>query len=362
MENLDGYWIPETMKVYGAIHTMSCQYVKVGTGMDLKIYVPAVGRIASIKDLGEIIKKFKRELRSSNPVKLDILNLLRFSETFLKETQAYQEQIAETNKPLRRFFSGFYSVYQKDLGQNRAVVNISFLETPSFITLAHAPQWSLILPELHTLVLRIEEQGDAVNGLKKLRDFLSSGQLQDFGDFSFWYGRYLMQELAKEHFYILPLRTNILDLIFQSMANVPLTEIINNEGFRAIAAAIKRSTISLQFTPKKQRNFEIQYGIPQTLQIKSKSKTDLATFIGAFAASYNAETARKKESFLKRGEVDSPLRTTIKVEELNQFYTLLDNHDSKLVGAMLASYGFALNEKDKTKDAKDEANESDEDL
>lgn len=343
MENLDGHWITETMKVYGAIQTMFCQYVKVGTGLDLKIYVPAFKRINNTNDVTEIIKPFKAQLRSSSPIKLDILNLLSFSENFIKRTEAYKEQTDSYSGPLKNSFSGFYSVYQKDLGQNRAVVNISFLEAPDFINLDQAIIWAEILPELHKLISRIGEQGDSIKGLKKFRDFLSSGQLKDFFDFSFWYSRYLMSELAQNHLYVIRFKTDLLDLIFNTM-DINLTEVINNEGFQAIADAIRKSTVSLQYKPKGQRQYEIRYGLSQMLQIKSKSKKDLAEFVGDFVSTYNAETARKKENTFKKSDSGSIVRAVVKDEELTAFYLLLDKYSSQAqtIGALLASYGFAL--------------------
>jgi hypothetical protein len=107
-----------------------------------------------------------------------------------------------------------------------------------------------------------------------------------------------------------------------------------------VAYAIRKSTVTLQYTPKEQRNFEIRYGLAQTLQNKSKSSDDLAEFIGNFIATYNAETARYTE---KTGKTP---RANVRDNELNQFYQLLDKYPSNVVGALLASYGFALSEKE----------------
>jgi hypothetical protein len=124
-----------------------------------------------------------------------------------------------------------------------------------------------------------------------------------------------------------------------------LTEIIQNEGFQAVAKAIRRSTVSLQYTPKDQRQFEIRYGLAQQLQNKSKSKEDLATFIGEFIGTYNAETARNVE---KNG--GKSFRANVKYEELIEFYSIADKYPARLLGALLSSYGFALTKKDASKD------------
>ena len=127
------------------------------------------------------------------------------------------------------------------------------------------------------------------------------------------------------------------------MSDFKISEIISNEGFQKVAYAIRKSTVTLQYTPKDQRKFEIRYGLAQNLQNKSKSASDLAEFIGEFIATFNAETARYAE---KTGTV---LRANIRDNELNQFYELLDKYPSKVIGALLASYGFALTKNEATK-------------
>lgn len=122
--------------------------------------------------------------------------------------------------------------------------------------------------------------------------------------------------------------------------NLKLMEIIENRGFQAIAKAIRMSTVLLQYAPKNERKFEIRYGVAQTLQTKSKSSEGLATFIGEFISRYNAEAARYME---KNG---NPLRANVRMDELCEFYALLDKYPSCLVGALLASYGFALQTKE----------------
>lgn len=137
-----------------------------------------------------------------------------------------------------------------------------------------------------------------------------------------------------------------------------LSEIIQNEGFKAVAKAIRNSTVSLQYTPKDQRQFEIRYGLAQQLQNKSKSKEDLATFIGEFIGTYNAETGRYKE---KNSEKNIKIRANIKDEELAQFYSITDKFPARLVGALLASYGFALTKKDTPKDESQNDDETSQD-
>ncbi len=342
MGNLNSYWITETMKISGALKMMSVQYVKVGSGYDLKIYVPEFKNIQLSEGL-RLITEFKRYLKSVSPVKLDILNIIDLVIKFIELTPEYNKG------KVKNTIQGFHSVYQKDLGQNKAVANIAFINTPDFIEYTDKQEgrdWIEILRNQRAIITSIEELGDSIQGLQYYRNFLgSTGQtaLEYFSNFNYWYAGYLMQALDKEKYYVKPFQIETLNKFYNNMntKELNLTEIIENEGFRAVASAIRKSTVTLQYTPKENRKFDIRYGLAQQLQNKSKSKEDLATFIGEFIGIYNAETGRNAE---KNGGKAS--RANVKDEELIQFYALLDKTPPRLVGALLASYGFALNKKE----------------
>lgn len=353
MGNLSNHWIAETMKISGALSFMVCQYVKVGSGYDLKIYVPEFNEI-TLREAKGLTKEFKKYLKSVSPVKLDIINSLSFTTQFIKRTPEF------TGKPSKTI-KGFHSVYQKDLGQNKAVANIAFVATPDFVTYStkeEGHKWIEILDHQKALIANIEEQGDAMKGLLTYRNFLGAignASLNYFNDFSFWYATYLMQKLTKGNHFVRTFKIEDLNKFYNYMANndLKLTEIIQNEGFLAVAHAIRKSTVLLQYTPKDQRKFEIRYGLAQQLQNKSKSKEDITTFIGEFVGIYNSETARNAE---KNG--GKPLRANVKDSELLQFYSLLDQNSPRLIGALLASYGFALNKRDAPQNEIEEVNTS----
>lgn len=342
MGNLKSSWITETMKISGALRMMSIQYIKVGTGYDLKIYVPEFKNIQIVAGK-KIVTEFKRYLKSASPIKLDILNILDLIINFIELTPDYK------GGKVKNTIQGFHSVYQKDLGQNKAVANMSFINTPDFIAYTNAEEgreWKEILAEQRSIISGIQEIGSSIAGLQDYRCFLGSvgsTALNYFSGFSYWYAGYLMQCLDKEKYYVKPFKSETLSKFYKYMDTVELnlSEIIRNEGFQAVTRAIRKSTVSLQYTPKEQRKFEIRYGFAQELQNKSKSKVDLATFIGEFIGTYNAETARAVEK--TDGKVQ---RANIKDEELAKFYEILDKTPSRLVGALLASYGFALNKKE----------------
>ena len=360
MTNLDSYWVQELMKIAGALQMMICQFVKVGSSYDLKIFVPEFKQILWDKSK-KLILEFKRHLKSTSPIKLDILNILNFSINFIQRSEDFTGKIKSS-------VNGFHSVYQKDLGQNKAVVNIAFIEVPDFIELSGRKQsneWIEILNSQRSIINSIKEQGDSMQGLLAYRNFLSGGDLKSFFKFCNWYSVYLMQALDKEQYYVKPFKIETLNLFYNNMDNetLNLNEIIISEGFNAVAQAIRKSTVSLQYTPKDARKFDIRYGLAQEIQNRSKSKIDLATFIGEFVATYNAETGRYVEHELKTKRQDQVRhRSFVKDEELTQFYTLLDKHPSRLIGALLASYGFALKAKEVKEVEGTEINEEDDNL
>ena len=224
------------------------------------------------------------------------------------------------------------------------VTNIGFIQVPSYIEIGSKEdneRWIEVIEEQKQIILSMEEEKGAIQGLLMYRNFLSASDIDNFFAFVYWFAYYAFNRISKKK-YIKLFSIESLNKLYYSMDthNLKLMEIIQNEGFQAIAKAIRNSTVLLQYTPKENRKFEIRYGVAQLLQTKSKSAEDLAAYIGEFIALYNAETARNYE---KGG---NGRRVTVREDELNKFYTLLDLYPSYLIGALLASYGFALLKKD----------------
>lgn len=333
-KNFDSSWVAETMKISGALSDMVCQLVKVGSSYDLKVAVPEYKRIGW-ENKRTLMSKFKKYLKGNTPIKIDILDILLLTEQIIDYTA-----IEGKTYWVDDIVAGLHTVYQKDLGQNKAVVNIGFLQVPDFIEIGtedDKADWLEILEEQRQIIGSIDELGSTIQGLMWYRDFISSSDLNSFFRFSFWYGAYLSNQLSNKK-YARAFTVESLNKFYMSM-DTKLREIVENKGFVAVAKAIRQSTVNLQYTPKENRKYEVRYGVAQTLQVKSKTPEDLAEYIGEFIAVYNAETARQTE---KSGQA---LRANVREDELTEFYALLDRFSSKLVGAMLASYGFALSAK-----------------
>lgn len=340
-KNFDSSWISESMKVSGALSDMICQLVKVGSSYDLKVFVPEYKQI-NYRYKDSLMPKFKKHLKGNTPIEIDIMNILLLTQMVIEHSG-----LMGRRKKVKDIVAGLHSVYQKDLGQNKAVVNIGFIQVPNFIEIGSKEEnqiWIEILQEQRQIIGSIKELGDTTQGLLLYRNFISGSEINSFFKFAYWYAIYLSSQLSNKK-YSRAFSIETLNQFYKCMDTneLKLSEIISNVGFNAVAGAIRKSTVTLQYTPKESRKYDVRYGVAQTLQNKSKSKKDLAEFVGEFIALYNSETARQAE---KSG---NSLRVSVKENELIEFYTLLDSFPSKLVGALLASYGFALKAKDAAK-------------
>lgn len=341
--NLASRWITETMKISGALSDMVCQLVKVGArSFDLKIFVPEYKQLNFAKKF-VLIPKFKKYAKGNTPIKIDVLYILLLTKLLIENTE-----YSGRRRKIKDIVSGLHSVYQKSMGRKRAVVNIGFIQIPNFIEIGSkedVQEWREFLDNQMIIIGGMKEERDATSGLLMYRNFISASSIDEFFKFSYWYAEYLMSQLSKQKkpktFTI-----NTLNKLYISMdkQEINLKSIIENDGFKAVAEAIRKSTVSLQYTSKERRKYEIRYGVAQALQTKSKTKADLAEYIGDFISLYNAETSRKAE------KDNRAFRKNVREDKLSLFYELLDNYPSKLVGALLASYGFALPNRDSSTD------------
>lgn len=347
--NYKSFWVSEAMKVSGALSDMICQLVKVGSSYDMKIFVPEYKQLNYSKK-AVLIPKFKEYAKGNTPIKIDVLYIMLLTKLLIENTE-----YSGRKRKIKDIVSGLHSVYQKDLGNNKAVVNIGFLQIPNYIEIGSKEdvrQWTDVIDNQMKIIGGLKEENDATPGLMMYRDFFSGSNIYDFFKFSFWYANYLMSQLSKQQ-KMKSFTIESLNKLYINMDNqeLNLKSIIENDGFKAVAEAIRKSTVSLQYLPKDKRKYEVRYGVAQALQTKSKTKTDLAEYIGDFISLYNAETSRKAE------KEDRAFRKNVREDKLSQFYELLDCHSSKLIGALLASYGFALPQKDESDDDEDNLSE-----
>ena len=121
-------------------------------------------------------------------------------------------------------------------------------------------------------------------------------------------------------------------------------EIMQNEGFRKIASAIRHSTVSLQNAKKfRKPATDIRYGLGQQLARKAAYPDDFLAELGEFLHLYNAENAQLRE------KDRNPFRSDVHMEDMEEIVKLVDRFGSKVVCNMLVAFGYATEARSKEK-------------
>ena len=115
-----------------------------------------------------------------------------------------------------------------------------------------------------------------------------------------------------------------------------LGDILDDLGFQAVAAAVRRATVSAQALKAMNRPDyrEIRYDLlPEIRRKRSLPGTEpLMEVVSDFVSRYNTENARRREM-----SKQAPRNLT--TGEFAAFAKLVENHGASLVGALLCAYG-----------------------
>lgn len=121
---------------------------------------------------------------------------------------------------------------------------------------------------------------------------------------------------------------------------LPLAEIVNNVGFRNIAAAIRASTVTQQYREVKHgdRTYDIRYGLADDLRRKSRDPREFVQELSKFLHQYGQENERVRKRFAGK---KYRTRIAITPEDIDQVIKLVDEYDSPTIASLLIAYGYA---------------------
>lgn len=343
--NLKGFWLLEWLKVVGLFHGGITRIVAnprdPRNAKDRKTFV------LMPLDLKwgihqQVMKDFRQAMiGSATPVKLDILAALRYTQAFLKYYEGARPE--DTDLFGRRpsdLVGGMQTAFYKSLGQSPAVMNIAALNLPRWVwpgdkeTLAQLQE---ALDEHATIVRNLDEtRGDQFTLLGHYRDFLSGNDLTPFFAFTTAYSGFVMRQYDRRK-YVRPFTTNNLEVLFMNSENPVFCEIVQNEGFRAVAYAIRHSTVVPQGRKARGNKpvVDVRYGLGQQLARKAAYPADFLAEIAGFIHLYNAENAQLRES--RR----NPFRKNVTTADIDELTRLVDQFGSKVVCNLLVAYGYA---------------------
>jgi hypothetical protein len=329
---------------YRGYFRVACPFFR---GSDVRLICP-VPREISIQALASLSRELRRSGVPGGPPKLDALAVLRMAELLVRHSAEYHEAGVEpwpglslAGKTPATVISGATVTHYQSLGQSRAVSAMSSLALPDWFPIRDrqdAGMWLAILAEHQQVVRGLkDDHSDEIGLLLLYRRFLErrgEGVALALVEFMERYGPFVIrareQKRAVRSFRTDHFRETVKDM------DTRLTGILDDGGFRALAAAVRRATVSAQALKAMKRPDyrEIRYDLLPELRRK-RSLPGVAPFmetVGDFIASYNAENARRRE--MKK---EAPRNIT--TEELSAFARLIEQHGPSLVGALLAAYG-----------------------
>jgi len=369
--NMDNFWLVEFLKMVGFYEAAMTRTVK--GGKDRKTFVVAPRELDFAKHT-DLMSRFRASMRTAeNSIRFDILASLRYTRTLIEH---YLAPEAPTEPWLQDVYypaqevAGFRTAFYKDLGNAVATMNLAFVALPGWIKIdSHddAAEYVRLLAEQPLLrqfsfiqfVRQFEEKNsDAYRLLQDLRDFVSSGDLKAFFQFTNAFAAYYMG-MKERNKYAVALTPAFLDRVMLAMSTeeMKLYEIISNEGFQNVAYAIRQSTVVAQYRKKQgDRKYDVRYGLGQELNRKARYPKDFMIVLSDFAAKYNAENAQIMETR------PAPYRRSLQTSDLEAITYLIDEFGSELIGNMLVAYGYARSpRKDEDPALQDEQNEEETD-
>src|SRR5690606_24808970 len=192
-----------------------------------------------------------------------------------------------------------HTAFYKDLGNATATMNIAFIALPGWIEVDSREEIQIykgLLQELEQITRQFDEShSDAFILLQHLRDFVSGDNLKAFFRFTNAFPAYYMgmRERGK---YALQFSTEFIERLIMNTEK-RLSKILESEGFRNIAYAIRQSTITAQYRKSQgDRKYDIRYGLGQELSRKARYPQQFVTELSTFLHNYNAENARVMET------------------------------------------------------------------
>jgi len=340
--NLDNFWLMDYLR-YAGMYTAGIPLVVQG-GSDRKTYLPVPNQLTWNMASQRVFTIFRDKMTASTPIKLDILSVFRYA-------AAYLDQWVEAQKRSKGFGLSKGSpsdharaiavVSLKDMGSGHAVMGMNELNIPEWVqieTPADGARFQEIIKEHQSVVISLDEKhSDEHSLLRDYRRFLSTGELSTFLEFTRGFSGVTMSRLNEGSYapqFTLPYLQEVL------MAVRPdITPILQDSGFRAVAEAIRRSTVvPLVRQSRKQENlYDVRYGLGDKLMRASLDRNRFVRELTDFMFRYNQETAqvsasRKVQAF----------RSAITMEDVEAVAALIDTcKDCQLIAGLLVAYGYA---------------------
>ncbi|HLV34987.1 MAG TPA: hypothetical protein VKY59_07745, partial [Spirillospora sp.] len=337
--NQDNFWLIEWLKAVGFYEAALTRLVL--GGKDRKTFV-VTPRELSYEANRKVMNAFHDRMNwAETSTRFDILAAIRYADTLLDYFTSEETTFArlmQLRNIQKKVVAGFHTAFYKDLGNAVATMNIAFIALPGWIVIRSREDVQIyrsLLEEIEAVTRQFDEShSDAFTLLQYLRDFVSGDDLEAFFRFTNAFPAYYMgmRERGK---YAQQFSTGFIERLIMS-TEPKLSPILDSEGFRNIAYAIRQSTITAQYRKAQgDRKYDVRYGLGQELSRKARYPEQFIAELSDFLHKYNAENAQVMETR------PGPYRRSIQTSDIDEIVSLIDEFGSETVAKLLIAYGYA---------------------
>jgi len=349
-------WFEEWLRYIG-MH-LSANALSVGDDIKLFVIVPANLDEAQAQAIRDDFVSLRLPW---SPRQIDILGALGLVRVLIDRSgisTADDEMLALfSDATPSDVIAGLQTAYFTSLGSAKSLTNLSFVGLPGWFRISDVDTWLAVLSE-HERVIRALDESHSEDAalLVSYRNFLSAGEqgLSALLSFLAEYASHVMRTRDRKKNAPQFTTTNLGRLLLSmDEKKDKLQPILNNEGFKNVAGAIRRATVSEQFIKARtgQQTYEIHYGLFQDLERKARFQSQFVAALSAFITDYNTENARIAERRARSerggtGNAAGRRRPQITDKDVKDIMILIDDHGSEPVAMLLLAYGSAREVRD----------------
>jgi hypothetical protein len=350
----DPFW--EWMKYRGYWH-VAYPFFQGAKSEHVRLFCPVPANI-SFATLRDVVRELRKSAIFGEGPKLDALATLQVTRLLIEHSEecaagsgaAAIYGLSIFGRRPSDVISGLMVTHYQSLGSAKAVSSMATLALPGWFPVSgpeDATAWLEILNE-HQHVIRglNESHSDEMGLLVKYRRFHEQrgepalmALLEFVGEYgSFWLRVFGGREGRRPRRFT----TALLRRVVEGMAPY-MVKILEDPGFQAIAAAVRRATVSAQAQRVIQRQRgqpitvrEIRYDLLPELRRKRTLPTPepFMETVAEFISLYNAENVRRREM-----NPPLPAPRNVTTDEFVSFTRLVETYGASVVGALLCAFG-----------------------
>ena len=360
LDNRDNFWVLEFLKFWGMYVAGIPRTVRpatpAGRSRDLKIYVLHPVNL-TLETHKNVFRDFNKRMWPATAIKMDILAAFRYMDVFLSQWLAGQLSDIRWDEESGNHVGGLTAAFYKDMGNAKALLNLSEIALPRWMTAENIEQgkhYQNVLEEHQLIVSSLKERYvEQYNLLVNYRDFLSGQDLDMFFKFCGAYSTLLMSRIAKEQ-WAPQFSTSNLEVLIMSHDR-KLKPVVASPGFQNIARAIRLSTVRPQRQKARGERgpYDVRYGLGTDLLRTAAYPDRFIQALGEFMHAFNQENAQIYEREAdEKGNLPVHLRrASITTKDIADVVNLIDVYGSQTVGNLLVAFGYARDPREQNSEA-----------